>query len=198
MLGRVDASAAANGLAVDVDAQGFGMGDPPQYLCTMHPLTVSSVSEQYGDRTLGGRGADWRHWDRSCAATGRSWHIEQWVVDTDPAWTMFTDAATSSTSAAMVYVAQHSVLAPQARPLRLSDRGIVRSAHRTAGGMLIQLDRIALIAGATRGGPTNVNPATYPYTVPIALWRSSKLKVGDEAHLVTDGYEITRLDGRRA
>jgi hypothetical protein len=177
---------------LDVDVEGAGTGNPPQYLCGAKAATKA---ESYADRSFGGRAADWRRWDRHCSVTGRSYHSEQWVVATEPGWIMSSDTADPSTSAAMVYIAQNSQLTAQTRPLRMMDRGIVRSAHRSSGDMRIQLDRETLVITSIGVRFENKNPATYAYVVPIALWRASRFEVGDEVRLATDGSRVVVITG---
>jgi hypothetical protein len=171
----------------DPDLEGWGAGDPPQYCAPDRP----QVSEQTGDRTFGGRIADWRLFDRSCP-DGATFESEQYVVATNPAYGIFAQRSDPTIHAAMSEIAQYSTLPGQRDPLRLADRGIVRSLTSAPGGVRVTIDRVVL--AVNRYGARNVlvnnNPTTYTYLVPTAMFTTANVSVGQRVRLETDGVHV--------
>jgi hypothetical protein len=180
-----------HGNPLDVDLEG-GLAANPEY-CGQG---ASAVQEQYGDRSFGGRAADWRLWVQHCRASGLTWHIEQYVVPTVPGYILFSDHADAAVHAGMNHIVASSVLPPQTATVRLADRGYVRSIERLSGSRVrITLDRIVQLWG---GKVSNVNPATYPYTVPAAVWRDGTrnrpIKVGSLVIVQSDGTRVRAIE----
>jgi hypothetical protein len=173
---------------LDVDRRGIGIGDPPQF-CESDAVRFG---EQTGDRPFGGRTADWRRWYGTCP-DGSTFAIEQYVVATDPAYALLAAPADPATHAAMTEIAQYSRLPEQSDPLRLMDRGIVKSARPGPAGVSVTIDRVVL-AQTRRDHVINVNPATYRYLVPTDVYAAAHVGVGDRVKLETDGREVLTLD----
>lgn len=177
-----------HGNPLDVDLEG-GLSANPEY-CGQTP---STVQEQYGDRSFGGRAADWRQWTTHCTATGVIWHIEQYVVATGPAYILFSDHADATVHDAMTHIAARSTLPAQTAPVRLADQGYVRSIDVTGSQVRITLDRIVQLWNRV----VNVNPATYAYTIPRSVWRDSTrnqpIKVGTRVIVQSDGTRVRSL-----
>lgn len=173
---------------VDVDIEG-GLSANPHYCFPQE----KSVSEQYGDRTLGGRAADWRRWEYVCK-TGQRWTIEQYVVPTLKGYVLFSAEAGAAVHDALTAIAAHSSLPQQAAPVRLMDRGVVRSRRVVpdgTGDVEIELDRVI----RTVDGDVNHNPATYEYRVPANVVQATKAmpKVGDVVTVFSNGRRVTAV-----
>ena len=98
---------------LDVDAQGGFYGDPPQRCA---PNVEVPEHQTFGDRTFGGRTADWRRWESHCSKTNRPIDIEQYVVATGPAYILYSTHANATVHAAMTEIATSSTLpAPDGR-----------------------------------------------------------------------------------
>ena len=185
--------AAANPLDVDVEGgwssnPAYCTGDPQKYAHATHSLDVADV------RSFGGRSAEYRVWTHACTPT-EVIHVEMYDVAYAPAWILFSDLADSDVSAAMAWVAQQSVLPAQTLPLRLQDRGYVRSVRTVGTSYVITLDRVYADVYAT---PAEINNAqtTYEYSIPVSLsdaagTRVAAPKVGDRAFIVTNGSAVT-------
>ena len=169
---------------LDVDQKGLGISDPPQFCGS----AARRYDEQTGDRTFGGRAADWRRWSGTCPGSG-GFAIEQYVVATNPAYAVLAGPADAATHAAMTTIAEYSTLPRQSDPLRLMDRGILRSADPRTDGVTITIDRVV----ASLDGPANLNPATYRYLVPTAIYNQAHASVGDQLLLETDGVRVLKV-----
>ena len=172
---------------LDVDREGFGIGDPPQYCAPKQP----HVEEQTGDRTFGGRAADWRLFDRSCP-DGKTFESEQYVVASNPGYGLSASMSDARTHSAMTEIAEYSTLPRQSDQLRLMDRGIVRSTDRGADGVVVSLDRVVL-SDAAANPVINYNPTTYRYLVPTSLFDRAHVAVGDRVKLETDGVRVLQF-----
>ena len=175
---------------LDVDREGFGIGDPPQYCAPKQPM----VQEQTGDRTFGGRAADWRLFDRTCP-NGNAFESEQYVVATNPGFGLFATLSNPSLHSAMTEIVEYSRLPRQSDPLRLMDRGLVTSADRGPSGVVLTIDRVVLsdADNAPANGVINFNPTTYRYLVPTALYDAAHVSVGDRVKLETDGVQVLQF-----
>lgn len=175
---------------LDVDREGFGIGDPPQYCTPQQP----TVREQTGDRTFGGRAADWRLFDRTCPS-GQTFESEQYVVATNPGYALFAAGSNLQLHSAMNEIVEYSQLPRQSDPLRLMDRGLVKSTDRGADGVVVTIDRVALSddANAPADGVINYNPTTYRYLVPTSVYDAAHVSVGDQVKLETDGLRVLQF-----
>lgn len=172
---------------LDVDREGFGIGDPPQYCTPKQP----TVQEQSGDRTFGGRAADWRLFDRSCP-NGHTFESEQYVVATNPGYGLFAAMSNAQIHSAMTEIVEYSRLPRQADSLRLMDRGIVRSADRGTDGVVVAIDRV--VRPDDQKSPViNYNPTTYRYLVPTSVYDDAHVSVGDQVKLETDGVQVLQF-----
>lgn len=172
---------------MDVDREGAGLGDPPQYCAPNQP----QVAEQTGDRTFGGRAADWRLFDRTCP-DGHTFESEQYVVATNPGYGLFTSLSNAQTHSAMTEIAEYSRLPRQTDQLRLMDRGLVRSADAGADGVVVTIDRVVL-SDAQANPVINYNPTTYRYLVPTSLYDRAHVSIGDRVKLETDGVRVLQF-----
>ena len=148
------------------------------------PTCYHFDSEETSDRQFGGRAADWRRWRVSCG--GHDLLIEQYVVATGPGYILFSDWTDPTVHTAMTGIAARSSLPVQTSPLRLMDRGYLRSADRTPTGVHISIDR------AVNGinGVVNNNPATYDYVMSTAMFDAASVQVGNLVALHTDGVAV--------
>jgi hypothetical protein len=178
-----------SGQPLDVDVES-GTASNPEY-CTQG-TRVSSQAEQTGDRKFGGRPADWRRWTIACNG-GPSYDIEQYVVASAPAFILYSSQPDSRYHQAITEIAAHSTLPAQRRPLRLMDRGIIRSLVKTSTGYRIALDRVI----ETYNRTVNENPKTYDYPVSGAVLtaarRDGRIAVGSTVYLTTDGNTVTTM-----
>jgi hypothetical protein len=173
---------------------------------------------QAADVQVGGQRADFRAFTGSCFPGT----LEQWVVSTAPGVVFTRTRPDPATEAAARYAVQNAVLPGPRSPLRLSDRGYIRSLRSASDGVHIELDRVTRQAD---GAVSNADPATYAYTLPadVEVWwveihgpgsESPRLSLqqlvqlseghvvdgiqpplsGLRAELVTDGSRVTRLD----
>jgi hypothetical protein len=94
--------------------------------------------------------------------------------------------------AAMTEIVEYSLLPRQSDPLRLMDRGIVRSTDRGADGDVVTIDRVVLSADQANG-VINYNPTTYRYLVPTSLYDNAQVSVGDRVKLETDGVQVLQF-----
>lgn len=172
---------------LDVDRKGIGIGDPPQF-CGSAALRYD---EQTGDRTFGGRMADWRRWSGTCPH-GLMFAMEQYVVATNPAYALLAAPANAQTHAAMTEIVEYSQLPRQSDPLRLMDRGIVRSAKSGPNGVTLTIDRVVLSQTKT-SDVINNNPTTYRYLVPTSVYDAAHVSVDDRVILETDGVQVLTL-----
>ena len=175
---------------IDVDYDGFGKGDPPQYCIPQRPTVV----EQTGDRTFGGRTAEWRLFERTCP-DGQAFESEQYIVAYNPSFAMFAGLLTPRIDAAMTEIAEYSTLPSQTDPVRLMDRGIIRSADRGSDGVTITLDRVVNVMNHNGAWVdyVNNNPTTYTYVIPTSIFDAANVSVGDRIVLETDGVRVLKL-----
>ena len=183
----IDPPASAHPAFFDVDIEGWGSGDPPQYCAPDRP----QMTEQTGDRSFGGRMADWRLFDRSCP-DGKTYESEQYVVATNPAYAMFAWMSDAEIHAAMTEIAEYSILPQQQDPLRLADRGVLETVDRGQDGVTVTIDRVvrAVNSAGERIRFINNNPATYTYLVPTTLFDEASVGVGVRVRLETNGRQV--------
>lgn len=175
----------ASGNALDVDTEGGWLSNPE--FCTGAPL--SDKLDAADVRSFGGRSAEYRAWTHTC--TNKVIHVEQYEVAYAPAWILYSELADSTVSSVMAFIAQQSVLPPQTLPIRLADKGYVRSVSSTTAGYVITLDRVYVDPSSSTGEINNAS-ATYEYTVPkAALSAGAAPKVGDRVYLVSNGTTVT-------
>jgi hypothetical protein len=174
------------GQALDPTIEG-GLSSNPQYCGTGSQPRRPGLRE-YGDRSFGGRPADYRRWQYDCA-NGTIYRIEQYVVATGPGYILFSEDAQSQVHDAMTAIAKTASVPAQSTPVRYADTGIVRSVTHETDGYHITLDRVV-----TSGGPKPINnsPATYPYVIPDAIASQFKpaVAVGNLVFIATDGYHV--------
>jgi hypothetical protein len=169
---------------LSVDTTGGEIGNPNWCGQSKSDVTL----QDHGDRSLGGRVADYRRWLWACQ-DGTRWPIEQYVVDNDPGYILFSDRSDVTVHNAMTDIAASSRLPAAQSQLRLSDFGILRSVRPDAGGYNVTLDRV--IEGDP--GLINDNPATYSYNVPTSVISASghTPEVGRLVTICTDGTTVT-------
>lgn len=170
------------GTPVEADAYS-GFADTRDYcLRATEPNSLTG----YGDRAFGGRMADYRSFSFRCQ--GRSYDIEQYVVDSGPGYVLAALHADAAIRDAIGTIVAHSDLPAQTSALRYSDYGIVTSVSHQADGYHVRLDRVVQNPG---GQPINNNPATYDYVIPDALAAGAKPVVGRTLLILTDGSTVT-------
>jgi hypothetical protein len=175
------------GQALDPTIEG-GLSSNPEY-CGVNGLSGRPPDLlEYGDRTFGGRPADYRRWHYDCA-NGTIYLIEQYVVATGPGYVLFSEHAGSQVHEVMTTIAKTASVPARTTPLRYADTGFVRSVTHEGGSYQITLDRVVT---SSRRTPINNNPATYPYVIPDATASDFKLApaVGDLIFIATDGYQV--------
>jgi hypothetical protein len=175
---------AADGSGLDADNVAGRGGDMSQCYQNANPRIEATT------RTFGGRTSEWRHFAEAYKCPGssgpsRPFPMEQYVVPTSPGYILFSPNAIPAVDAAMTYIAQHSVLPAQNRPLRLTDRGHLRTAHRQADGVHITIARYAEATDSTN------ESATVTYVIPTAMFDQSHGHIGDTVWLNTDGTKVT-------
>lgn len=173
----------AAGNPLDVDIEG-GWSSNPDFCGdgrVSESLDVADV------RSFGGRSAEYRVWTHTCKTTVV--HVEQYEVAYAPAWILYSEVADSRVSAAMSQIAQKSTLPAQSLPVRLADKGYIRSIRSTAAGYVIALDRIYTDPSQPSGAINNAS-TTYEYTVPKALLSRVPI-IGDRVGIVTNGSTVT-------
>jgi Predicted solute binding protein len=168
----------------DVDAMLGELAENPEP-CGRGGLTAT---EQFSTATFGGRAAEWRRWVAHCPS-GATVFVEQYDVATLPSYILYSDHADQAVHAAMQEIAANSTLPAQQEPLRLMDRGYLRSVEQTSAGVRISLDRVI------REGQTVINPdrVTYRYLVPTTLFDAAHVHVGSLVYLASNGVEITKF-----
>jgi hypothetical protein len=179
----------ASGNGLDVDIEGGWLSNPA--FCTGPP--ISSTLDVADVRSFGGRSAEYRVWTLTCTHTVI--HVKQYEIAYAPAWILYSELADSTVSTVMASIAQQSVLQPQTLPVRLADKGYVRSVSSTTSGYVITLDRIYLDPSSPTG-EINQASTTYGYTVPKDALSANGAsgaapKVGDRAYLVSNGTAVT-------
>jgi len=174
---------------LDPDFPGAGFGDVGVESCAgEHTGYVApEQTEQVGTRDFGGRDSEWRLWTAHCTSSPRSWRFEQYTVTTSPAWVLFSDATSPETSSLLAGIATHSVLPAQNRPLRLADRGILRSARQEGSSVEITLDRVVVEHTAT----LNDDSPTFAYRLTSQMFGAAGATVGDTVEVTTDGLVTT-------
>ncbi len=172
------------GTIYDVDEMHWANGNIGQFCSGTIPRT-----EETGDRSFGGRQADWRRWTLHCS-DGRRVEVEQYVVASESAYALFSQHADATVHDAMAVVAQNSTLPAQSAPLRFMDRGIVVDVQRDPDRVTVTIDRVVLAAVDNHTTVINNNPATYSYPVPTSLFDGAGVKVGDSVRLTTNGHTV--------
>jgi hypothetical protein len=180
---------------LDVDIEGGYLSNPeycfgdPTYVKTNHTLDAADV------RLFGGRSAEYRAWTHTCTNPATVIHVEMYEVAYAPAWILYSELADTYVSAVMNWVAQHSVLPAQTRPLRLQDLGYLRSVKTVGTNYVIALDRVYSNPSSTAGEINNAS-TTYEYAIPVSLTDVNGTKiaaptVGDRVLIATNGFSVT-------
>jgi hypothetical protein len=186
-------------------ARGSGGGAQFTYIGVNCARTAKLV-EHVGVVSLGGRAADHTRADYACP-DGSSSHLETYLAEDFPVYSMSTLAADPSVTAAMTYIAKHSLLPRPDKPLPGTDYGKVIAVTHTPDGDRITLQR-ELSTGHAPGGTTivyGVRPdvqTDYDLT-PVYKPRKDRLPppspqtlarlrvhVGDHLMINTDGTEV--------
>ena len=169
---------------LDVDIEGGWSSNPS--LCINEPPT--STLDVADVRTFGGRNAEHRVWTE---CTTNIVHVEQYEVAYAPASILYSERADGTVSAVMASIAQRSQLPPQTFPLRLMDRGYVRSVKSTAAGVVLTLNRLYLDPSQPSGAiATSV---TTEYMMPTNVTTTQIPILGDRIALVTNGTVVTAV-----
>jgi len=145
----------------------------------------------YHNRVFGGRDADYRRWTITCKNTATTWDIEQYVIDSAPAYVVFSDHADPPIHAALAVIAANSTLPKATGGLRYSDLGRVRTLTHDSTGYHLSIDRVVDDQGTgqyvTVGG-------TYDYLASeTVLAGRAAPTVGALVELTTDGQTVTSL-----
>ncbi len=187
---QLTAAEIAAGNPIDVDIEGGWLSNPEYCFDerTTSPTRVKDSLDVADVRSFGGREAEHRAWTHTCSSS-KVIHVEQYEIAYAPTWILFSELADSTVSAVMAQIATQSTLPPQTLPLRLADRGYVRSVRSTTTGFVIALDRIYLDPSAP-SGEINKASTTYEYTVPKALLPKVP-SLGDRVGIVTNGSVVT-------
>lgn len=188
---HLTAARAAAGNPLDVDIEGGWLSNPSYCFDerATNPKGVKETLDVADVQPFGGRESEHRVWTHTCSAS-KVIHVEQYEVAYAPAWILFSELADSTVSATMREIAQKSTLPAQTLPVRLTDRGHVRSIRATSAGYVIALDRIYLDPSEPSGEINNAS-VTYEYTVPKALLLTKVPIVGDRVGIVTNGSIVT-------
>jgi hypothetical protein len=152
------------------------------------PCPVSGFLGQSG-WTLGRFGSRHvydRQWHGHCADGSPLW-IEQYVVNTAPAYLLFSDQMNPELHAAMTEITQNASLPAQAGSLLLYDTGTVRSVTRQPNGYLMTIAPIDRIENEWR--PSDEDPRSYPIG-PNALKYAA---VGTNVGVSTDGTKVISI-----
>ena len=155
-----------------------------------------AILKEAKEATFGGRAADYRHWQVTCA-DGRQYEVAKYLVPSPEAYLVWSEKADSATRAVLADLAAQSRL-PAARPggLRLYDQGRVRSVTQVPGGWSIELQRAV---GGNVNEWTWPSTTTYRYTIPSTLLPSATTGFKPETSLLTmvsietDGWHVTAL-----
>lgn len=182
--------------ALDPDIEGGWLSNPSYCNAerTANPAGTKDSLDLADVRAFGGREAEHRVWTHTCNTT-KVIHVEQYEVVSAPSWILTSDYADSTVSAVMAQIAQTSALPAQTLPVRLADKGYVRSVTKNASGYVITLDRI-YSDPTSPSGEINKAATTYTYTVPSAALSSqggagAPPIVGDKVYLASDGTTVT-------
>lgn len=181
--------------ALDPDTEGGWLSNPSYCSAEQAANPPVKFSLDLADvRSFGGREAEHRVWTHTCSAT-KVIHVEQYEVVSAPGWIMTSDYAEAGVSAVMAEIARASILPAQTLPVRLADKGYVRSVTKNASGYVITLDRI-YSDPTSPSGEINKASTTYTYTVPTAALISqggagAPPVVGDRVYLASNGSTVT-------
>lgn len=142
------------------------------------------------DRTMFGyRTADHVLFEEDCA-DGRKFHQEQYMLPFGPTVILYAGAATPELSAGMSFIALHSRAPLRTTVLPLYYEGSVRAVTATAAGHRITIDGIRYPG---TGVPNDLQPASLTVDIDIQV-SGSKLVVGMDLRVLTDGSKVTRAD----
>jgi hypothetical protein len=170
---------------IDFDVEHWAFGNAPE---SCRGGVVGHL-ERFGQRNFGGRLAEWRRWATTCT-DGTRVIVEQYVTATAPVYALFAYHVDASEHPAMAHIVRDSSLPPPSAPLRVFDRGILRSAVRGPDGVTVMIDRVVRAWRDDHFGYVNDSPKTYRYLVPTALFDGSGAHVGDHVSLATDGSSV--------
>jgi hypothetical protein len=164
----------------DVDKIGLARGSQVE-LCTNHPRESTAVRE------FGGRPAEWRQIRTDCGET-----FTQYVVATNPIYAL--SGTTSDVVATMASIAARSTLPAQSDPVRVFDRGYLRSYASTPEGEKVVIDRVVEKYSDNVGGTfvDDRSSRTYTYLVPARLWHDPS-DLGQVYFLLTTGKAVYRI-----
>lgn len=170
---------------VDVDLPGGWLSNP--HYCFQG--ANRKTSEQAGDRPFGQRTSDWRHWSITCA--GHDFELEQYVVATNPGFNLFSAKADATVRAAMAEIALNAVLPLESSPLRLMDRGYLRSVSINGSTARVVIDRAIPLDPK---GVINNSAATYVYDVPMTMYRATNAGFDTLVSIYTNGRTVREFD----
>lgn len=164
----------------DVDKIGLGRGTQVE-LCTNHPRERTDVRE------FGGRPAEYRQIRTDCGQT-----FTQYVVATNPIYAL--SGTSSEVVGTMASIAGRSTLPGQTDPLRVFDRGYLRSYVSTPEGEKVTIDRVLEKYSDNVGGSfvDDRSSQTYTYLVPNRLWHDPS-DPGRVYFLLTTGRAVYRI-----
>lgn len=176
--------------AIDVDTEGGWMSNPS--FCAAEretsPASVSSRLDIADVQIFGGREAEHRRWTHTCSAT-KVIHVEQYEVAYAPSWILYSELADAMVSSVMASMAASSTLPAQTLPVRLVDKGYVRSVRTTATSYILTIDRYYTDPTSAAGEINNV-ATTYEYTVAKAVLTKMPT-IGDRVVLYGNGRAMT-------
>jgi hypothetical protein len=171
---------------VDLDREGF-IGDAPQYICGD---LATSPTEKSSTGSFGGRTAEVREFDRSCASNGKKWRTVQYFVPTAPAWGLIVMGATSGDDDIARRIVTGSTLPGDTAAERLLDRGTIRSVNRGSSGVTVTIERTRYDFGRDRFVDAGVSAR---YLVSSASYDRAGVAKGSRITLQTDGKRVTEF-----
>lgn len=196
----------------DVDGVNLNRGDLPASMCDRGQTRSTWLT---GERTLGGRSAEWRALTFTCPATGKIVRFDQYTVITTPGFLLQLTAgikepymtqlggvevANTKAMAALRSIvdgiANDSALPAQDAPLRLFDRGIIHSIHRSNGTVMIQLERVVPEFQGRHVTYRDENPGAFTTYVmsPNVFAPGQSMSVGDRINVLTNGTTVTYVE----
>ncbi len=142
-----------------------------------------TVTGSGGERTLGGRAAEYRRLDYHCPGSARGGTLEQYEVLTRPAYLVVGQVDQSGVQQALAGVLGRTRLPAQDQSLRLHDYGYLRKVTPVANGVQVQLQRVVRASGAVESS------TLYEYTIPQETldMNAQHPAVGQLAAVYSDG-----------
>lgn len=181
----------SRGLQLSPDTTG-GVASNPEWCGQVPTSQVRWTLLDYRNRDLGGRDAEYRRWTITCRSTATTWRIEQYVVDSAPAYILYSSRADARVHAALQSIAATSRLPRATGGLRYSDLGRVRAVTHDRNAYHLSLERVVDDQGSGKyvsvGGP-------YDYVAANGvLAHGAAPTVGSLVELTTDGHHVTNLN----